>query len=144
MFPEISARWSLSEQRFRYLTPGREDDKKSVPRPYETEPFNPVGSVCPIKSLTYQYWSLPVTASKWYVKVCLSGNYLTSVHVLIKATSLRFRTITQVILTYNRVRVGAYWRKIHGVFSCVFLCIYWKRNRPLSRSCLNVSLFGFN
>ena len=67
--------------------------------PHETDPFNPVGSVCLTKSLPSKYRSFPVTASKWYVRVCLSGNYLTSAHVLFKTKSLRLTKIRQVVLT---------------------------------------------
>ena len=44
MFTEISARWSLLEPRFRYLSPGREGgrERNVGPWPYVTDPFYPL------------------------------------------------------------------------------------------------------
>ena len=56
----------------------------SAPRPYETDPFHPLGSICYIKSFLYIYQSVLVTSSKWYVKVCLARSYLTIAHVLFR------------------------------------------------------------
>ena len=56
----------------------------SAPRPYETDSFHPLGSICYIKSFLYICQSVPATSSKWYVKVCLAGSYLTIAHVLFR------------------------------------------------------------
>ena len=56
----------------------------SAPRPHDTDPFHPLGSICYIESFLYICQSVPVTSSKWYVKVCLAGSYLTIAHVLFR------------------------------------------------------------
>ena len=89
MFPEISARWSLLEPRFRYLSPGSEGEKCRPLDHMRQIPF--IHSVQYVKSshfyiyiYIYIYQSVPVTSSKWYVKVCHAGSYFTIAHVLFR------------------------------------------------------------
>ena len=60
------------------------------------------------QSLSYKYQSLPVTAYKWQVKVCLSGSYLTSAQLPLKTVSLQLS-----------LRAGA-WTQ-NTVFSLTYL-----------------------
>ena len=41
----------------------------SAPRPYETDPFHPLGSITVIKQFPYIYPGVPVVSPMWYVKV---------------------------------------------------------------------------
>ena len=43
----------------------------SALRPFVTDPFHPLGSIRSNESFPYICQSVPVTTSKWYVKVCL-------------------------------------------------------------------------
>ena len=70
MFPEISAQWSLLEPSFRYLSPGNEG-KICRPRPFVTDPFHPLGSLCNKRSFLHLYQGVSVISSMWYVKVRL-------------------------------------------------------------------------
>ena len=51
----------------------------SAPRPYETDPFHPLGSISNMIQFLYIYNSVPVISSMWYVQLCL---YMTIAHVL--------------------------------------------------------------
>ena len=55
----------------------------SAPRPFVTDPFHPLSSICNSQSFLFIYQSVPVISSMWYVQVCFSyGTYLTIAHVL--------------------------------------------------------------
>ena len=41
----------------------------SAPRPYETDPFHPLGSILNIKHFLYIGKSVPVISSMWYVQL---------------------------------------------------------------------------
>ena len=43
----------------------------SAPRPYETDPFHPLGSISNMKQFLYIYNSVPVISSMWYVQTFL-------------------------------------------------------------------------
>ena len=71
MLPEISARRSLLEPSFRYLSPGREGEKC---RPLDHACQNPFVHSAPyiISSNSYIYNSIIVISSIWYVQECLA------------------------------------------------------------------------
>ena len=46
----------------------------SAPRPYETDPFHPLGSILTIKQFLYICKSLPVISSMWYELVYVYTN----------------------------------------------------------------------
>ena len=46
----------------------------SAPRPYETDPFHPLGSISYIKQFPYIYNSVPVISSMWYVQMFVYDN----------------------------------------------------------------------
>ena len=72
----------------------------SAPRPYGTDPFRLLGSICNIRSLLYLYQSVTVISSKCNVEVCLSTVGISQLRMCISNTqSPRLRTIIQVILT---------------------------------------------
>ena len=63
----------------------------SAPRPFVTDPFHPLDSICNNYSFLFIYQSVPVISSMWYVQVCLSyGTYLTTAHVPFKNTQPKF------------------------------------------------------
>ena len=41
----------------------------SAPRPYETDPFHPLGSISYMKQFLYIYKSVPVIFSMWYAQM---------------------------------------------------------------------------
>ena len=46
----------------------------SAPRPYETDPFHPLGSVSNMKQFLYIYNSVPVISSMWYIQMFVHDN----------------------------------------------------------------------
>ena len=63
----------------------------SAPRPFVTDPFHPLDSICNNYSNLFIHQSVPVISSMWYVQVCPSyGSYLTIAHVLFKNTQPKF------------------------------------------------------
>ena len=46
----------------------------SAPRPYETDPFHPLGSISNMKQFLYIYNSVPVIYSMWYVPMFVYNN----------------------------------------------------------------------
>ena len=48
----------------------------SAPRPFETDSFHLLGSICNIKQLLYICKNLPVISSMWDAQVCIEGNAL--------------------------------------------------------------------
>ena len=46
----------------------------SAPRPYETDPFHPLGSIYNMKQFLYIYNSVPVISSMWYVQMFVYDN----------------------------------------------------------------------
>ena len=89
MFPEISTGWSPDSEgeKCRLL-----DHKTQIPLIHSVQ-YDLLSHF----HINIEVW--PVTASKWYIRVFLSGNYLTSAHVFFKTMSLRLRKISQAVLT---------------------------------------------
>ena len=50
----------------------------SAPRPYETDPFHPLGSISNMKQFLYIYDSEPLISSMWYEQIV----YMTIAHVM--------------------------------------------------------------
>ena len=72
----------------------------SAPRPYVTDPFHPLDSIRSNESFPYMYQSVPVTSSKWYVKVCHGKFGIQKLRMCVSKTmSLRLTTINQMTLT---------------------------------------------
>ena len=72
----------------------------SAPRPYVTNPFHPVGSICTIASFPYICQRFPVTSSKWYVKVYHDTVGIQNLRMCFSKTpSLRLKTINQITWT---------------------------------------------
>ena len=46
----------------------------SVPRPYGTDPFHPLGSIPYMRQFRYIYNSVPVLSSMWYAKMFIYDN----------------------------------------------------------------------
>ena len=46
----------------------------SAPRPYETDPFHPLGSISFIKQFLYIYNNVSVISSMWYVQMFVYDN----------------------------------------------------------------------
>ena len=91
MLPEISARRSLLEPRFKYL---------SAPRPYVTDPFRPLRSIHSNESLPCTCQRFPVSSSKWYVKVYHGTVDIQKLRMCFSKTmSLRLKTINQITWT---------------------------------------------
>ena len=77
----------------------------SAPRPFETDPFHPLGSICTIKQFLYIHTNLQVISSMWDAQVCIYDNYACALAETIK---LRFGAIFEVIILFLRVHAGAY------------------------------------
>ena len=69
----------------------------SAPRPFETDPFHPLGSICYIKQLLYMYENLPVISSTWDAYVCIYDNCACA---LAETLKLRFRAIFKVLIFF--------------------------------------------
>ena len=69
----------------------------SAPRPYVTDPFHPLGSICGNESVLYICQRFPVTSSKWYIKVYHGtvGNQKLRM-CFSKTMSLRLKRINQI------------------------------------------------
>ena len=80
----------------------------SAPRPYKTDPFHPLGSICHLKSFPYICQSVPDTSSKWYVKVSLAGSYLAIAHVHFKKHEPMVENDFSSYFDLHPVRAGAY------------------------------------
>ena len=77
----------------------------SAPRPFETDPLHPLGSICYIKQLLYMYENLSVISSMWDAHVCISDNCACALAETLKP---RFRAIFKVLiffLGYMLVRI---------------------------------------
>ena len=46
----------------------------SAPRPYETDPFHPLGSITNMKQFLYIYNNVPVISSMWYAQMFVYDN----------------------------------------------------------------------
>ena len=77
----------------------------SAPRPFETDPFHPLGSTCNIKQLLYIYKNLQVISSMWDAQVCIYDNCACA---LAETLKLRFRAIFIVTCFFPSVHAGAY------------------------------------
>ena len=62
----------------------------SAPRPFETVPFQPLGSICNIKQLLYICKNLKTVSSIWDAQVCI---YVNCACALAETLKLRFRAI---------------------------------------------------
>ena len=99
----------------------------SAPRPFETDPFHPLGSICTIKQFLYIHTNLQVISSMWDAQVCIYDNYACALAETIKlrfgaiffiydnyacalaeTIKLRFGAIFEVIILFLRVHAGAY------------------------------------
>ena len=79
----------------------------SAPRPFETDPFLPLGSIYNIKQVLYIYRNLLVISSMWDAQVRIYDNCACA---LAETFKLRFRAIFKVIifvLGYMLVRIDA-------------------------------------
>ena len=77
----------------------------SAPRPLETDPFHPLGSISNIRQLLYIYKNLPVISAMWDAQVCIYDNRACA---LAETLKLRFRAIFKVsifFLGYILVRI---------------------------------------
>ena len=77
----------------------------SAPRPFETDPFHPLGSICNIKQLLYICKNLPVISSMWDAQV---RSYDNCACALAETLKLRFKTFLKVLIFFPRVHAGAY------------------------------------
>ena len=70
----------------------------SAPRPFETDPFHPLGSIYNLKHLLYIYKNLPVISSIWDELGCIYDNCACA---LAETLKLRFRAIFKVLLFFQ-------------------------------------------
>ena len=119
MFPEISARRSLLELSFRYLSPGIEGEKcRPLDHTWQIPFIHSVQFL--ITSHFYIYMKvLPVISSMWYVKVRLCTTDIWQLRISFSNTLCpRLRTIIQDILTSILYVLAR--DKIHGIFVYAF------------------------
>ena len=65
-----------------------------APRPFETDPFHPIGSISNIYQLLYIYKNLLVISSMWDAQACIYDNCASAFAETLKS---RFRATFQVI-----------------------------------------------
>ena len=103
----------------------------SAPRPFVTDPFHPLGSIRSNESFPYICQSVPVTTSKWYVKVCLGKMCISQLRMRShRNIESRFSRIVVVILSptlYMLTRIDAKY----VAFLRTHLLDERKINRPL-------------
>ena len=121
MLPEISARRSLLEPSFRYLSPGREREK--------CRPLDHLGHIPFVHSARKLHGSnfLYIQQhSRYFLHVVRSSTsyaraYLTIAHAFLQKHSyLWFRAIISLVF-FHMVRAGAYWHKIHDIHAFAFV-----------------------
>ena len=66
----------------------------SAPRPFKTDPFHPLGSICNIKKHLYICKNLPVISSMWDAKEYIYANCACA---LAQTLKLRLRAIFKVM-----------------------------------------------
>ena len=120
MLPEISARRSLLEPSFRYLSPGREGEK--------CRSLDHMGQIPFVNSARllnwYQFLYIQHHSSYFLHVVRSSAScgsaYLTIAHALLQKHSyLWFRVIISLMF-FHMVRAGAYWHEVHDLHACEF------------------------
>ena len=93
----------------------------SAPRPFETDPFHPLGSICNIKQLLYICKNLPVISSMWDAQVCVC----VYIHIcdtncacaLAETFILRLRAIFKLIIFFlSRVNVEIWLLSVRSAF----------------------------
>ena len=70
----------------------------SAPRPFETDPFHPLGSICNIKQLLYICTNLPVISSMWDAQVCIYDNCACD---LAETLKLRYSGIFKAMIFFS-------------------------------------------
>ena len=140
MFPEISARWSLLEASFRYLSPGIEGEKcRSLDHTWQIPFIHSVQFL--ITCHFYIYMKvLPVISSMWYVKVRLCTTGVWQLRMCFSNTLCpRLRTIIQDLLTsilYVLARIATKYMKFlyrhllnkrNSSSSCAFILNFCRR-----------------
>ena len=103
MLPEISARRSLLEPSFRYLSPGCEVEKcqplgHSIQIPFIHSDRFVTCSNFYIYIYIYIYNNLPVISSTWDAQVCINDNCACA---LAETLKLRFRAIFKVTIFFQ-------------------------------------------
>ena len=120
MLSEISARRSLLEPSFRYLSPGREGEKCRPLDHLGHIPF--VHSARKLHGSNFLYIQRHSSYFLHVVRSSTSYNraYLTIAHAFLQKHSyLWFRAIISLVF-FHMVRAGAYWHKIHDIHACAF------------------------
>ena len=96
----------------------------SAPRPCETDPFHPLGSISYIKQLPYICEKIPVISSMWDAEVWIYDNCACA---LAETLKLRFRAIFKVIIFFK------------GICWCV---LTWHLRNHWIRAFFDSELFG--
>ena len=135
MFPEISARWSLLEPSFRYLSPGIEGEKCRPLDHMWQIPFIHLVQFL-ITSHFYIYMKVfPVISSMWYVKERLCT---TIAHVLFKHTLPKVKNDYSRHFDLHTVRARSNCHKIHWFFVCPFA----EQTKFFIISCLHIKFLS--
>ena len=88
----------------------------SAPRPFETDPFHPLGSIYIIKRLLYICENLLVISSMWDAHVCVYDNCACAVAEIPK---LRLRAIFKVTILF----LGLILMRIDTTFAQSYECL---------------------
>ena len=91
----------------------------SAPRPFETDPFHPLGSICNIKQLLYICKNLPVISSMWDTQVCVCMHICDTncACALAETFKLRLRAIFKLIIFFlSRVHVEIWLLSVRRAF----------------------------
>ena len=122
MFPEISARRSLLEPSFRYLSPGIEGEKRRpLDRMWQIPFIHSVQFL--ITSHFYNYIYESVTGYFFHVvrkSASLHNRYLTIALVPFKHTLPKVKNDYSRHFDFHTLRARSNWHKIHGIFVYAF------------------------
>ena len=131
MLPEISARRSLLEPRFRCLSPGREGEKcRPLDHMWQIPFIHSVRFVLLHHFHIYVKDSqLPLPCGYWIVS--WYGRYSKIAHVRFKNYEPRVKNNSSNYLEFHYVSSGAYWHKTQWLF-----CMRGKKKRK--RTCLHI------
>ena len=120
MVSEISARRSLLEPSFRYLSPGREGERCRPLDHMKQIPFFHSArlTVSRISIYTQQCCSnFPHMVRSSVSSYCI---YLRVAHALLPKESLQGQSHYLCLVLFHTVRAGEYWHKTNSISACAF------------------------
>ena len=131
MLPEISARRSLLELSFRYLSPGREGEKCRLLDHTWQNPF--VHSARSLQgSNSNIYNSILIISSMWYVQVCHAVVHIQRMRMRSCTNTLNYGSEPLQVLCFS-IRYALVHTSAKYMTSTTHVHSLYKQNSPLSR-----------